>query len=73
MSKAIQGIDWKELREQKRHLAGILMGKNSSITAKQGEAIEGILNLLDCIQDEAALELGEEVVFYKLSKPRKKK
>ena len=65
MSKAIQGIDWKELRKQKRHLIDIVMGKDSSITAKQGEAIEGILNLLDCIQDEAALELSDKVVFGK--------
>ena len=65
MSKAIQGIDWKELRKQKRHLIDIVMGTDSSITAKQGEAIEGILNLLDCIQDEAALELSDKVVFGK--------
>ena len=65
MSKVIAKIDWKELRKQKRHLIDIVMGTDSSITAKQGEAIEGILNLLDCIQDEAALELGEEVVFGK--------
>ena len=65
MSKVIAKIDWKELRQQKRHLAAILMGKNSNITAKQGEAIEGILNLLDCIQDEAALELSDKVVFGK--------
>ena len=65
MSKVIAKIDWKELRKQKRHLIDIVMGKNSNITAKQGEAIEGILNLLDCIQDEAALELSDKVVFGK--------
>jgi len=65
MSKVIAKIDWKELRKQKRHLIDIVMGTDSSITAKQGEAIEGILNLLDCIQDEAALELSDKVVFGK--------
>ena len=64
MSKVIAKIDWKELRKQKRHLATVLF-TNSSTTAKQREAIEGILNLLDCIQDEAALELSDEVVFGK--------
>ena len=62
MSKAIDRIDWKMLREQKGHLSDILY-ENGSTTSKQRDALEGILNLLDCIQDEAALELGEEKVF----------
>jgi len=57
-------IDWKELRQQKRHLSDILY-ENSSTTSKQRDALEGILNLLDCIQDEAALKLSNEVVFGK--------
>ena len=64
MSKAIDGIDWKMLREHKRHLSNILY-KNGSTTSKQRDALEGILNLLDCIQDEAALKLSNEVVFGK--------
>ena len=55
-------IDWKELRQQKRHLSDILY-KNGHTTPQQRDTLEGILNLLDCIQDKAALELGEETVF----------
>ena len=64
MSKAIDGIDWKMLREHKGHLSDILY-ENSSTTSKQRDALEGILNLLDCIQYEAALKLSDEVVFGK--------
>ena len=64
MSKAIDGIDWKMLREQKGHLSDILY-ENGSTTSKQRDALEGILNLLDCIQYEAALKLSDEVVFGK--------
>ncbi len=49
-------VDWKELRKQKETLI-------RKITASNNDDLEGILNFLDHIQDEAAKELGEETVF----------
>lgn len=64
MSKVISKIDWKLLRKQKSHLVDVLMC-NDTLTFKERRAIEGIINLLDSIQDEAALELSDKVVFGK--------
>ena len=63
MSKTIKGIDWKLLRKQKLHLLEILDYDESSVTAEQHQSIEGIVAMIDGIQDEAAKELSEEVVF----------
>ena len=63
MNNAIKGIDWKLLRKQKLHLLEILNDEESSITAEQHISIEGIVSLIDSIQDEAAEELSEEKVF----------
>lgn len=63
MNKAIKEIDWKILRQQKLHLLEILNDEESSITAEQHISIEGIVSLIDSIQDEAAEELSEEIVF----------
>lgn len=63
VSKAIKGIDWKILRKQKLHLLEILNNDESNITAEQHMSIEGIVCLIDSIQDESAEELSEETVF----------
>ena len=55
-------IDWRLLRKQKRRLNGMLLpiGK---LPANLQEAVSGIVNLLDYVQDEAATALGEKAVF----------
>lgn len=44
-------FDWRLLRTQKRLLVGLQSGK--IVTNDQAEAVEGILNLLDAIQDQS--------------------
>lgn len=65
-----QTIDWGQLREQKAHLVEIVMTHDnpvtSPLTVDQITSIEGILNLLDALQDAAvASGTSEEVVFGK--------
>jgi hypothetical protein len=47
----ITGIDWKLLRKQKRLLLQVI--NNDNVNFKEKEALEGILNLIDAIQDYA--------------------
>ena len=56
----IMNIDWKQLREQKLYLLQ---------TGIETEPIDGIIHLLDALQDYAAdeLGLGEELVFGELT------
>lgn len=54
-------IDWKLLRKQKI----TLIEQISSCKPSSSENLEGILNLLDYIQDSAAEELGDKIVFGK--------
>jgi len=49
-------VDWDMLSNQKRALIEAI---NNSGT----DALEGILNLIDDIQDQAASQLGNDVVF----------
>ena len=63
MGYCMEQIDWKLLRKQKLHLLEILNDEESSITAEQHISIEGIVSLIDSIQDKAAEELSEEIVF----------
>lgn len=53
-------VDWDLLREQKGLLLELI---GSPVTSKYADAADGIVNLLDFIQDEAAKQLGEEAVF----------
>lgn len=57
----INTIDWAELEQQKLSLVKVAWDK----TSPQHDAhhLEGILSLLDYIQDEAAKVLGDKVVF----------
>lgn len=57
-------IDWPLLRKQKRALNQILKkGPGRKTIARSFPHIEGIISILDHIQDRAALVLGEESVF----------
>lgn len=54
------------MREQKIRLFSIMYGDNQCLVSKvQEEAIEGILSLLDALQDYAAdvMNIPEELVF----------
>jgi len=70
MSKTIKGINWKLLRKQKLSLLEILTAEDirkanhrDILTVEQYESIDGIIHLIDGIQDEAVEELSEEIVF----------
>jgi len=54
-------VDWQQLRMQKNTLINLAGSKH--MTDEQVEHIEGLLNFLDTIQDAAAEQLGEDVVF----------
>ena len=55
-------IDWKLLRSQKRRLNGMLLPLGKFPVGLQ-DAVSGIVNLLDYVQDEAEKVLGEKAVF----------
>lgn len=57
----ISRIDWKELRSQKEVLVRLTQSIRHDNDAK--EALEGIIHLIDHIQDKAAEELGEKTIF----------
>lgn len=59
-------VDWKSLREQKEALIWLrtaCRGRDNKQWKSWFEALTGILNLLDYIQDQAAEVQGEEAVF----------
>lgn len=63
--KILEETDWDLLREQKETLYNIIRDNPVSIllSVKQREHIEGVLNLLDNLQEATANELGDEKVF----------
>jgi hypothetical protein len=58
---SLNNIDWSLLREQKLWLIHCI--DVMSYDNWKTENIEGVLALLDSIQDQAAEILGEEIVF----------
>ena len=56
----VSRVDWRLLRRQKRILLNIA---GSVGTRHEREAIQGVVHLIDHIQDEAARALGEKPVF----------
>ena len=58
-------VDWKMLRKQKLDLLNVIVIRD--IGGKQLESLQGILHLLDALQDEAVEqgEASEEEVFGK--------
>ena len=62
----LASVDWELLREQKLELLGVIKAiPDEGASPRTVECLEGILGLLDSIQDEAAKDLGEEAVFGK--------
>ena len=61
----ITRIDWEMLKEQKAHFVSVIY--SGELKSDQKEALEGILHLLDAIQDHAVDSMGisEEEVFGK--------
>ena len=56
-------VDWKLLREQKAWLADIALNRKVIASQPDRTAAEGLLILLDAIQDQAAIQLGPKAVF----------
>jgi hypothetical protein len=64
----LEHIDWPLLRQQKQHLLEILDNENSNVTAEQHVSIEGVVSLIDAIQDNAVDngDMDEAAVFGEL-------
>ena len=56
-------VDWKMLRRQKESLLRAISIVDRQISKKCQEDLQGILHLLDHIQDQATEQIGERVVF----------
>jgi hypothetical protein len=59
----ISKINWKLLRKQKSTLIELL---NRKVSLKEKDHIDGVIAMVDHIQDRAAEILGEKEVFGKL-------
>ena len=57
----MSSVNWSLLREQKQELLAIRSVR--AISNSEASAIDGIIHLIDFIQDESATQLGETVVF----------
>ena len=49
--KAVKNIDWELLNKQKLQLVEMLM-HNFSLSKEDRDALDGIINLLDAMEDE---------------------
>ena len=58
-------VDWQQLRKQKHDLINVLsrLEKEDLTTEDEDKSLQGLLNFIDHIQDEAATTIGEEIVF----------
>lgn len=58
-----ENMDWELLRQQKETL--LLMTNNQFMVQSEYEAVEGIINLIDAVQDHAVdvLGLDKNIVF----------
>lgn len=59
----LDGVDWKLLRRQKETLLVVIQYFENRGRTREAEHLQGILHLLDALQDEAAQALGEIAVF----------
>jgi hypothetical protein len=59
--------DWALLRKQKQNLLDLdfVRANGKKPRVKETDLLDGLLNFIDCIQDEAAEQIGEETVFGK--------
>jgi hypothetical protein len=55
-------IDWAMLRSQKLTLIQVI-GIYNTTAPTVAEDLQGILHLIDAMQDEAAQHLGDDIVF----------
>lgn len=64
MNKLIENMDWVLFNDQKEFLIN-MYNKTSSSSIKVLELLDGIINMMDAIQDYAVDEMGmdERVVF----------
>ena len=70
VSRIIESLDFKLLREQKAELVAYTCYNRSSMSAKRVGAIDGIINMLDSIQDAVVRDgiKTEEEIFGKEGK-----
>jgi hypothetical protein len=59
----VGNIDWEALVDQKIALLKVLSNRSIGYDEGQTDPLEGILHLIDAVQDAAAEVLGEEAVF----------
>jgi hypothetical protein len=71
MENPIEGIDWELLKSQKSRLVNLIYTNNQT-SQEDADALEGILMLLDNIQDYAVSEMGvDENIVFDLNKNEK--
>jgi hypothetical protein len=59
----LENVDWEMLRNQKLTLVGL--SGDGALTKNEADALDGVINFLDHVQDQGAKILGEETVFGK--------
>jgi hypothetical protein len=64
----LSGVDWKLLRRQKESLVNAISIVDVQIGKKCQTNLNGILHLLDHVQDEAAEQLGDAAIFGRSTK-----
>lgn len=57
----LRNVDWVALRQQKETL--VRLASEGAISSGEAECLDGVVHLLDHLQDQAAEVLGEECVF----------
>jgi len=57
------GVDWPLLRKQKRMLVTLIQESNRPLSSESARDLQGLLHLVDHLQDRAAEKLGEPAVF----------
>lgn len=65
MTINLGNVDWTELRHQKQVLAVVIQRLQTTGQTHESEPLDGILSLLDHLQDEAAMVLGQRKVYGK--------
>jgi len=58
MEATLKNIDWELLKDQKELLFGHSINERNNLPKDVLEAMDGIINILDSIQDYAVAEMG---------------
>ena len=61
MLNAVENINWEALRKQKTSLVEVI--NDDKLTKHQKDDLDGILHLIDGIQDDATMVFTEETIF----------